>query len=510
MFPYNYAKEVDEMSQPVNLNPNKLVEFLNKSPEEFTKKDIVHYIEKNDIRMVNFRYVGGDGKLKLLNFIINDRSYLDRFLSMGERVDGSSLFPYIDTSASDLYVVPRYKTAFLNPFSSVPAVDLLCSYYDRDGNPLSIAPENILRKAHASLKEKTGMQLQALGELEFYVSSDLDKIYTITPQKGYHESHPFAKWELIRVEAMQKISEMGGKVKYGHSEVGNIVSGDWEYVQHEIEFLPVNVEDAADQLAIAKWAIREVAYKYNLEVSFAPKIIVGHAGSGLHIHARLVKDGKNMMVDEKGVLNDNARKMIAGMLELAPSITGFGNTVPTSFLRLVPHQEAPTSVCWGDSNRSVLVRVPLGWRGVDNIIHDANPQEKEKFKVPMSNQTVELRSGDGSANVYLLLAAITTATRHGLENPQALDLAKKLYVSCDVGKKQGELNLPQLPASCYEAGEQLLKDRALYEKYDIFPSAIIEGTAASLMKFEDKNLSERLFGDGEALSRLVKQHLHCG
>ncbi len=486
------------MDQQPNLSANKVISFLDKKPEEITKRDLITFIEKNGIRMVNFRYVGGDGKLKLLNFVINDRKYLDKILSCGERVDGSSLFSYIDTAASDLYVVPRYKTAFVNPFSELPSLDLMCSFYNKHGQPLDIAPENILKKAHTSLREKTGLSLEALGELEFYVSSPLDKIYTITPQKGYHESHPFSKWELIRVEAMRCIAEMGGRIKYGHSEVGNIVSGDWEFVQHEIEFLPVNVEDAADQMVIAKWAIREVAYKHELEVSFAPKITVGHAGSGLHVHSRLVKDGRNMMVDETGSLSDTAKKMIAGLLELSPSITAFGNIVPTSFLRLVPHQEAPTNICWGDSNRSVLVRVPLGWKGVSNMIYDANPQEKEPYNDPMANQTVELRSADGSANVYQLLAGITVAARHGLMNPNALDLAKKLYVSGNVGKDQKHLNLPQLPASCADAGKQLLEQRAHYEEFGVFPPALIDGVAKHLQAFND------------ALAALVKQYLHCG
>lgn len=499
------------MDEQVALNPNRLVRFLGKSPDQFTRKDLIHFIEKNDIRMVNFRYVGGDGKLKLLNFVINDRKHLDRILALGERVDGSSLFSYIEASASDLYVVPRYRTAYVNPFAQVPTLDILCSYFDRTGHPLAIAPENILKKAHDTLQEKTGLRLQALGELEFYVSSELDRIYTITPQKGYHESHPFAKWEMVRVEAMTLISEMGGRIKYGHSEVGNIVSGDWEYVQHEIEFAPTDLEDAADQLVVAKWALREVAYKHGLEVSFAPKIIVGHAGSGLHVHARLVKDGRNLMVDDSGALSPVARKMIGGLLELAPSITAFGNNVPTSFLRLVPHQEAPTNICWGDTNRSVLVRVPLGWTGAAGMIHEANPQERETWNDPMGDQTIELRSADGSANIHLLLAGIAVATRHGLEHGEAaLELAQKLYVSVDVGKNQGSLNLPQLPTSCFDAGERLLRDRAFYETYGVFPPHMIDGIAATLRKYNDKDLSERMFGDGDALMNLVRQYLHCG
>ena len=43
------------------LNPNPLVKFLNKPQKEFTKADIIRYVTKNDIEMINFRYAGADG-----------------------------------------------------------------------------------------------------------------------------------------------------------------------------------------------------------------------------------------------------------------------------------------------------------------------------------------------------------------------------------------------------------------------------------------------------------------
>ena len=42
--------------------------------------------------------------------------------------------------------------------------------------------------------------------------------------------------------------------------------------QNEIEFLPVPVSQAADQLMIAKWVIRNLGYRYGYNVTFAPKI----------------------------------------------------------------------------------------------------------------------------------------------------------------------------------------------------------------------------------------------
>lgn len=127
---------------------------------------------------------------------------------------------------------------------------------------------------------------------------------------------------------MSYIAQTGGQIKYGHSEVGNFTLDGMIYEQNEIEFLPVHAEDAADQLMIAKWVIRNLGYRYGYNVTFAPKITAGKAGSGLHVHMRIVKDGQNQMLKD-GVLSETARKAIAGMMELAPSITAFGNTNPT-------------------------------------------------------------------------------------------------------------------------------------------------------------------------------------
>ena len=95
----------------IALTKNLVVKFLGKEPKMFTRNDIIEYIVKNDIEMVNFMYPAGDGRLKTLNFVINDLGYLKTILTSGERVDGSSLFSFIEAGNSDLYVVPRYATA---------------------------------------------------------------------------------------------------------------------------------------------------------------------------------------------------------------------------------------------------------------------------------------------------------------------------------------------------------------------------------------------------------------
>ncbi len=495
------------------MNPNPLVDFLGKSASEFTLNDIIKYIESEKIEMVNFRYVADDGRLKTLNFVINDKKYLETILSCGERVDGSNIFPYIEAGSSDLYVVPRYSTAFINPISEIPAIDFLCSYFNKNGEPLADAPEYILRKAHHNFTEQTGFTFEAMGELEYYVISDESPFFPATDQHGYHESYPFNKMEAFRMDAMSAISRAGCLIKYGHSEVGNFTLNGKIYEQNEIEFLPTRLEDAADQLVIAKWILRALAYQYGVTVTFAPKITTGKAGSGLHIHTRLMKNGKSAMI-ENGSLSDAAKKSIAGFLYLAPSLTAFGNTNPASYFRLVPNQEAPTKICWGDRNRSVLVRVPLGWCGnVENMIKIANPSEKNVSIEHADRQTVEFRCPDGSADIYLLLAGLTVAARHGMEMENALEYAKQTYVDVNIFHKENlslAEKLNQLPSSCAESAEMLLKQKHIYTKYNIFTENIINGIANKLLSYNDKDLIKRMGNDNNAILELVNQYFYCG
>ena len=501
------------MNQYTEMNPNHLVQYLNKPSGEFTKQDIIRYVEDHDISMVNFRYCGWDGRLKTLNFVINSKQHLDSILTFGERVDGSSLFSFIEAGSSDLYVIPRYKTAFLNPFSEEPTLDILCSYYNKDGEPLASSPQYILKKSHQTLIGQTGYRLDAMGELEYYIISEKEGLFQATDQKGYHEAEPFSKWGAFRREAMLAIAQAGGLIKYGHSEVGNFTVDDLEYEQNEIEFTPTDIEDAADQLLIAKWILRTLAYKYGVTVTFAPKITTGKAGSGMHVHTRLMKNGKNMMVNSDGNLSDIAKKSIAGYLDLAPSLTAFGNLNPMSYFRLVPHQEAPTNICWGDRNRSVLVRVPLGWTGKMKMAEDANPQQKNITTKSLDRQTVELRSPDGSADIYMLMAGIAVAARHGLEMKDALKYAEKTYVDVDIfheknKKRLSELN--HLPDSCWASGSSLNDQKQHYLKYGVFTEGTIEGIVKYHKSFNDKNLREELKDKPEELLKMVQKYFHCG
>ena len=498
------------MDKNITLSPNEVVSFLGKAPERFTLQDMLHFIEANRIRMIDFMYPAEDGRLKTLTFCVNSLQYAETVLSEGERVDGSSLFPsFVEAGSSDLYVIPRYRSAFVSPFAQIPTLCFLCSFFDKDGKPFDCSPERTLQKAEESFTRTTGMVFEAMGELEYYVIVPDEPLFPATDQRGYHESGPFAKLGEFRRRCMDCISRTGAQMKYGHSEVGNFTMDGKIYEQHEIEFLPCPAGSAADQLMLAKWIIRNLAHAEGLDVTFSPKIIEGEAGSGMHIHMRMTRGGRNEVLEDGG-LSDIAKRAIAGLMTFAPSITAFGNKNPMSYFRLVPHQEAPTSVCWGDCNRSALVRVPLGWSTGADMLRVANPLEPASRKDTTMKQTFEMRSPDCSADIYELLAGLCVAAREGLDMDPgtALAIAGETYVDIDIHGEEGRRkysSLRELPLSCEGSAACLEKDRHVYEDGGVFNPRLIDGILRSLRSYGDGDLKERAAKDPAIVKELVRK-----
>jgi glutamine synthetase len=481
---------------------NEISILTGKKRSEIQREDLIKLIIDKQIERITFHYTAIDGKLKELRIPITNKEQAEIILTEGERIDGSSLFKgMIDAGKSDLYVVPVYKTVFINPFDNT-SLDFICRFLDGNGELIDFAPDNILTKAHNLFKKNTGLELNALGELEFFLIGDkTNDLYPMPIQRGYHATPPYTKTYDIIHEMLRLISQITDKIKYAHNEVGYIdrIQSDYPQLKNkvaeqvEVEFLPTPIEETADIMVLAAWIVRNVAYRHNMTATFYPKIDIAHAGNGLHFHNELTKDGKNIMTNKDGSLSDEARMFIGGLIKHATSLNAFGNMCTASYLRLVPHQEAPTKVCWSESNRSALIRVPLGWSNIDNLASRINPQQKTKLKNEDSRQTVELRSPDGSANVHMLLSGITMSAEWGLTHKEeALELANKGYVTGNIHSNPEYDNLPVLATSCVNSSEILLKNRNLFERDGIFPPRVIDWVADFLKNENDEDLNVRI------------------
>jgi len=445
---------------------------LGKPAAELQRSDIIAYIQQHGIQYLCFQYPDLENRLREVMIPVNSIEYAHRVLAAGERVDGSSIFKgIIPSGESDLYIVPNYSTAYLNPFLD-KTVNIVCSFLNRHEQEADFTPQNLLKNAWQRIVDEQGLELWGLGELEFYLIGHRQyEDYLLEPQRGYHQSSPFLKFRNVNLEIGRILSDITANVKYVHGEVGYIRDLQWHgktchAEQYEIEFLPAPLPVAALNLSIARWVAENVAAAHELQISFQPKLQKGHAGTGLHFHLELLRGGNNIMRGEDGELSREAKAMLSALCEYAPSLTALGNRSESSYRRLVPNHESPTTVYWNELDRNALIRIPLGWRNGEDLASVINLNNRENYHSPYHRQTAELRSADGSAHHYFLLAGICQAVYSGLSDQEHY-AGKAAYYN----RRQQDTAL-KLPASCSESA---LLFRSSREKYaDVFNDRIVD------------------------------------
>lgn len=464
-------------------------------PQEVTK-----YVSDNNIKILNLCHIPEDGRLKTLSFSAADSEKTLEVLEFGERVDGSSLFSFIEPGKSDIYVQPELAKAFINPFSTLPSLNVMCDYLDENGKPLNVSPKNVLARAENKLKSSSGVVMKALAELEFYAifKPEVQTLFPGEQDKNYHESAPFAHFENPRNEILAILAQLDIKTKYAHGEVGRINRGNAGFLeQHEIEFEASSLSDMVDSIAIAKWVIRNVSARYGIEVSFAPKMDIEHAGTGMHVHFCGLKNGKNVIANTDGTLSSEGLQMIGGLLRFAWSLSAFGNPTPASYVRFVARKESPLHACWSARNRLALIRIPLWWSF-----------KKARVETGSCKQTIEYRAPDAFANPCLLFAAMAVAIEHGLTNQkESLKFAEDLHVEGSFSERRRELVLPR---SCAEAAEGLEKDKQFFEADGVFPQSLVDKTIDRLKSYEDRDLWRKVVDNPEEIKSLLERYVNHG
>jgi glutamine synthetase len=438
--------------------------------------EMARFAAEHQLWSVGLMHVGGDGGLKVLDFVARSEGHLVDILEGGERADASSLFPELRGPGrrSDVMLRPRIETAFVDPFAPRPALAVLCGHVQPDGSALPVSPDTIVRLAASRVHADTGIDLWAHGEVEFFVGRPVaDGDVAAASDDAYQAAAPLVFGERFRRRAHALLTEMGVPVKYAHSEVGHIppsAPGDLVWEQHEVELALAPLPEAADAVLLTRWVLGRLAHEAGWACSFDPIVTVGHAGNGLHFHFSPVRDGRHLPCLAAGEeITEEGGWLVGGLVLTAAGLMAFGNRHPRSFDRLTGGREVPQRIAWGISDRQALVRIPVV------------PQTPDGRQT--APPTVELRLPDGAAQPHFLLAGAAAAFLRGRAVP---DLQRLL-----AGTRSGgvaPLARP-LPANTAEIAAALDADCAVYTGPGIFPESMIDRTVARLL---DRHGSERL------------------
>ncbi|OKL47654.1 type I glutamate--ammonia ligase [Boudabousia liubingyangii] len=439
--------------------------------------EAVEFIKSENVEFVDVRFCDLPGVQQHLT--IPASAFDEDVFTDGLMFDGSSIRGFTAIHESDMRLLPDLSTAFIDPFRKAKTLAVSFSIVDPfTMEPFSRDPRQVAAKAEAYLKSTGIADTCYVGaEAEFYLFDSVryetnpqssfyqldslaapwntgaeelggNKGYKVRRGGGYFPVTPYDHYADVRDEMSLKMAEVGLVVERGHHEVGG-------GAQQEINYRFNSLLHAADDLMKFKYVIKNSAWAQGLSATFMPKPVFGDAGSGMHQHFSLWKDGQPLFHDESGYggLSDMARYFIGGLLEHAPALLAFTNPSVNSYRRLVPGFEAPVNLVYSARNRSACIRIP---------VTGTSPKKKR----------IEYRVPDPSANPYLSFAACLMAGIDGIRNriEPAAPIDKDLY---ELPPEEYH-DIAKLPTSLEAALEALEQDQDFLTESDVFTQDLID------------------------------------
>jgi glutamine synthetase len=195
-------------------------------------------------------------------------------------------------------------------------------------------------------------------------------------------------------EIVEAMNELGWDVYSFDHEDGN--------GQFETDFAYCDALKMSDRLTFFRLMVKEIARKHGYFATFMPKPFSNRTGSGAHFNMSLadIKTGENLFADERDErgckLSKPGYQFIAGILRHAPAICAVIAPTVNSYKRLIARGSmsgftwAPVYICYGNNNRTNMLRIPL------------------------AGGRVECRAADISTNPYLGAALILAAGLEGI------------------------------------------------------------------------------------------------
>ena len=415
---------------------------------------IIEKAKEDNVLFVLLQFTDINGAIKSVTIPIHK---LPEALEKGIWFDGSSIDGFTRICESDMYLKPDPDTYSLLPWESKDkaAARFLCDVFMPDGSPFEGDPRYILRRA-VKEAEQLGYICNIGPELEFFLFKPRENhhIEPIPHDIGSYFDFSRDLASNVRRDIIIAFEKMGLEIEMSHHEVA---AG-----QHEIDFKYGPALRTADNAVTVKQAVKSIAHQHGIYATFMPKPIFGINGSGMHCHQSLcdVKTGDNLFYDstDEYKISKLARQFVAGQLQHIKSMISILAPNVNSYKRLVPGFEAPVYICWGQKNRSALIRIPR-----------YSPGREQATRA-------ELRCPDPSNNPYMAFAVMIMAGLDGIKNdikiPDPVDENVYEFDSKDLAQRKIEA----LPGSLEEAIKELKKSDLMREAlgphtYDIFIKA---------------------------------------
>lgn len=318
---------------------------------------------------------------------------MDEVCEQGASFAGFATWLDLTPADPDVFAMPDPESMIPLPWK--PEVAWLAADLMMEGKPLPQGPRNVLKRSIERAKSR-GYELRTGVECEFFLLSpdgqSIGDTFDEQRKPCYDQQALMRQYDLIS-DICDAIGKLGWKPYQNDHEDAN--------GQFEINWKYSDALQTADRQTFFKYLVKTMAEQRGLRATFMPKPFSKLTGNGCHIHISLWdrERGTNLFHDSHDELGLTtlAYEFVGGVLHSAQPLSAIVTPTVNSYRRLHARGTSsgatwsPNTISYAGNNRTHMIRIPGGGR-------------------------FEMRLADGSANPYVMAAALLEAGLDGIDN----------------------------------------------------------------------------------------------
>jgi glutamine synthetase len=326
-------------------------------------EDVLRVVKDDNIKTIALRFtdlLGRWQKVEVRSSVLDPES-MDR----GIAVSKLSMNWIRKIQKGDIWMIPDPSSAFLDPFSEVPTLIMICNIHDpaveqrysHDARSIAQRAERYLLDTDIGETARFGLRLEYfLGprtDNSLKAADTRQGTARVRSYKLRSEVHlpaaPPGALEDIRVQIAATLANVGIKL-----EANEIGTGG----QSKIGVGLTSLTSMADNVMICKYVVENVVARRGMMATFMPP--TDNTGSGVSVYQGIWL-GERPLFAGDGYAGTAAlmRHYIAGLVAHAPALLAICSASDKSLHRLSPSLKAPVNLDYSRFNRSSTARGPI-------------------------------------------------------------------------------------------------------------------------------------------------------
>lgn len=227
-----------------------LIRFLRGPSTRFAGTSVMSCVGRGGVQVIGFVCPTNSKHLGALGFIVGGTTCLSTVLAYKRHISNSDLFSFVRTNDDSLCIVPHFHATFVSPFSRLPALDVLYSFFGGSNRPLRDSPRCALRGTDGTFSSIANVRFRTVKRLRCCIVTSRRSLFPTASRHKCRRSKPCTGFGRFHARYVRCVTRTKKRVGCKRSRINGFALGNGVCRRGRVRFLPAQIRSTTSRLVV--------------------------------------------------------------------------------------------------------------------------------------------------------------------------------------------------------------------------------------------------------------------